>query len=82
MAGQHDKVLGIVTIDQLFEHLREHRLQWPAQDIAKKAGLPRSIVYDALGGKNVTLKTLRAIAKVCGGEVVITIKKGASKLNP
>ncbi len=72
--------VGFVTVDQLFKHLRTHRVRWPAQMIAEKAGLPRSIVYDALAGKNITLKTLRAIAKVCNAEVVLVMKRGKSKL--
>ncbi len=69
----------VVTVPQLFRHLSAHRDQFPAQELAEKAGLPRSIVYNAYDGQNMTLETLQAIAKVCGGKVVIMIEPGKSK---
>ncbi len=71
-----------VTIKQLLTHLRTHPAEFPAAVIAQRADLPRSIVYDALNGENVTLKTLKKIARVCGGEVVILMKRGPSRLTP
>ncbi len=80
--ARNDQVLGVVRVSQLLAHLRNHPEQWPAALIAERAGLPRSIVYDALNGENVTMRTLTKIAKVCGGEVVVMMKKGMSKLTP
>jgi predicted transcriptional regulator len=79
--GQSDKTY-VVTIEQFLKHLSKHSVNFPAKDIAEKANLPRSIVYNALDGQNVTLKTLRALAKTLGCEVVIMVKPGASKLRP
>ncbi len=63
----------VVPVEKLTKHLSTHRMQFPAQVVAEKAGLPRSIVYNAYDGQNMTLETLQAIAKVCGGTVVIMI---------
>ncbi len=75
--GHSDKTY-VVTIDQFLKHLSKHAVNFPAKEIAEKAGVPRSIVYNALDGQNVTLKTLRAMAKALGCEVVIMVKPGAS----
>ncbi len=72
---------GATTVPQLLVYLREHRRQWPIARIAKAAGLPRSVVRKAIGPSgNPTLRTLTAITRVLGGELVVAISPGANQL--
>lgn len=70
----------VVTVRQLLTQLQTPQLKarWPIQRIARAAGLPKSIVYRAMSGENVTLATLQAIAAVFRGEVVIMIRRRKS----
>ncbi len=80
---RREKVLQVVTIHRLIGFLSENRHHpgWSVDDLATKSGVTRSVVYDILGGKDdMTLKTLRALAGLAGGEVVILLRKGKSKL--
>lgn len=83
MKSRRDKVLRVVSIHRLVSFLSENRHNpgWSVDDIANKSGVTRSVVYDIYGGKDdMTLKTLRALADLAGGEVVILLRKGKSKL--
>ncbi len=66
--------VGAVSIEDLFSYLRAHRRDWPVAKLAKLAKLPRSVVYRALEGENVTVKTLQRIAEVLGGRVLIVLQ--------
>ncbi len=81
--SKRDPMLQVVTIQRLMAFLWENREKpgWTVDDLAEKSGVTRSVVYDVLNGKRtITLKTLREIAALVGGDVVILLKKGKSKL--
>lgn len=73
-------VAGVVRLDDFLNHLRMHRSQWSMTQIAKAAKVPKSAVSRALAGKNVNKKTLRAIAAVFGGELLVALKENANRL--
>jgi DNA-binding phage protein len=74
---RHLDDVQVVRIHQLLVQLQTPRLKavWPIARIAAAAGLPKSIVYRAMEGKNVNVSTLQAIAKVFGGELVIMMRR-------
>lgn len=71
---------GVVTVEQLFDYLRKHRRHWPVAKLAKTAGLPRSVVRGALNGGNPTLRTLTALTKALGCDLMVAVTPGANRL--
>lgn len=71
---------GVVSVDTFFAYLSKHREQWPIGRIARLAKLPRSVVYRALEGGNVTVETLQRITAVLGAEVFIAIGTRKNRL--
>jgi DNA-binding phage protein len=71
---------GVVTVQQLFDYLQSHRHHWPVAKLAKAAGLPRSVVRNAVRGGNPTLRTLTALTKALGCDLVVVVTPGANQL--
>jgi predicted transcriptional regulator len=71
---------GAVTIDEFLRYLYAHRKQLPITKIAKRAKLPRSVVYRALKGENVMVRTLSRIANVLGAQVFVVVGVGENRL--
>ncbi len=74
--------VGAVTIEDFFRYLSRHRKQWTPSQIATHAKLPRSVVYRALAGRGVTVKTLQRITDVLGARVLVVIGAGKNRLRP
>lgn len=81
--SRRDPMLQVVTIQRLMTFLWENRERpgWSVKALAEKSGVTKSVVYDVLNGNQaITLITLKELAALVGGDVVILLKKGKSKL--
>lgn len=76
--------LQVVKIRRLMDFLWENREVpgWSVEELATKSLVPRSVAYNILNGSQdeMSLRTLERLAGLVGGEVVILLHKGKSKL--
>jgi DNA-binding phage protein len=64
----------VVTVEQLFAYLREHRGLWPVAKIAREAKLPRSVVHAAvIQGKPAHMRTVDKIVRAVGGRILVEL---------